>query len=70
MLKLRPTLRRNWVALAVAYHLNGSLENAKKVLENYEATLKVSDLFQVRINRMYIFGEFRTCQITTLSIQK
>ena len=54
MLKLRPTLRRNWVALAVAYHLNGSLENAKKVLENYEATLKVSDLFQVRINRMYI----------------
>ena len=70
MLKLRPTLRRNWVALAVAYHLNGSLENAKKVLENYEATLKVSDLFQVRINRMYIFGEFRTCQITILSIQK
>ncbi|KAL0572589.1 hypothetical protein V5O48_009367 [Marasmius crinis-equi] len=40
LLKMRPMLRQNWVALAVAYHLNGNLPEAKKVLENYETTLK------------------------------
>ncbi|KII91268.1 hypothetical protein PLICRDRAFT_38004 [Plicaturopsis crispa FD-325 SS-3] len=40
IVKLRPQLRQNWVALAVAYHLNGDPLNAKKVLEAYERTLK------------------------------
>jgi hypothetical protein len=41
ILKLRPSLRQNWLALAVAYHLNGNLTDAKKVLEQYEFILKV-----------------------------
>ncbi|TCD68847.1 hypothetical protein EIP91_009561 [Steccherinum ochraceum] len=40
LLKLRPNLRQNWIGLAVAYHLNGSIDEAKKVLEHYESTLK------------------------------
>ncbi|KAJ7512093.1 NMDA receptor-regulated protein 1-domain-containing protein [Mycena galericulata] len=40
LLKIRPAMRQHWVALAVAYHLNGNLTEAKKVLEHYEATLK------------------------------
>ncbi|OBZ77517.1 N-alpha-acetyltransferase 16, NatA auxiliary subunit [Grifola frondosa] len=40
LLRLRPTLRQNWVGLSVAYHLNGNLSEAKKVLEHYEMTLK------------------------------
>lgn len=38
---MRPNLRSNWIGLAVAFHLNGSLVEAKKVLEHYEKTLKV-----------------------------
>lgn len=41
LLRLRPNLRQNWVALAVAYHLNGELDEARKVLERYESILKV-----------------------------
>ena len=41
LLKLRPALRQNWIGLAVAYHLNGNLSEAKRVLEIYESTLKV-----------------------------
>jgi N-alpha-acetyltransferase 15/16, NatA auxiliary subunit len=41
LLRLRPQLRGNWVALAVAYHLNGNLVEAENVLEKYEAMLKV-----------------------------
>ncbi|KAJ7487779.1 NMDA receptor-regulated protein 1-domain-containing protein [Mycena latifolia] len=40
LLKIRPAMRQHWMALAVAYHLNGNLAEAKKVLEHYEATLK------------------------------
>jgi peptide alpha-N-acetyltransferase len=42
LLKIRPAMRQHWIALAVAYHLNGNLPEAKKVLELYESTLKVS----------------------------
>ena len=41
LLRLRPNLRSNWLGLAVAYHLNGQLGEAKRVLEHYEASLKV-----------------------------
>ncbi|GBE89082.1 N-terminal acetyltransferase A complex subunit nat1 [Sparassis crispa] len=40
LLRLRPTLRQHWIGLAVAYHLNGNLAEARKVLEHYESTLK------------------------------
>lgn len=41
LLRLRPTARQNWIALAVAYHLSGNLAEAMKVLVEYEKTLKV-----------------------------
>lgn len=41
LLKLRPNLRQNWIGLALAYHLNGNLAEAWKVLEQYEHSLKV-----------------------------
>ncbi|KAI0727501.1 NMDA receptor-regulated protein 1-domain-containing protein [Fomitopsis betulina] len=40
LLRLRPTLRQSWIGLAVAYHLNGNLAEARKVLEQYEAVVK------------------------------
>ncbi|KAH8998080.1 NMDA receptor-regulated protein 1-domain-containing protein [Lactarius akahatsu] len=40
LLKLRPNLRQNWIGLALAYHLNGNLTEANKVLEQYERSLK------------------------------
>ncbi|KAF9457543.1 NMDA receptor-regulated protein 1-domain-containing protein [Collybia nuda] len=40
LLKLRPTLRQHWIALAVAHHLNGNLTEARKTLEHYERMLK------------------------------
>jgi hypothetical protein len=45
LLRLRPNLRQNWVALAVAYHLNGEFDEARKVLERYESILKVFLIF-------------------------
>lgn len=44
LLKLRPNLRQNWIGLALAYHLNGNLAEARRVLEQYERSLKVGDL--------------------------
>ena len=63
LLRLRPNLRSNWLGLAVAYHLNGQLGEAKKVLEHYEESLKV------RVPRTFL-GSGATCisrtsQITT-----
>ncbi|KAF9527491.1 NMDA receptor-regulated protein 1-domain-containing protein [Crepidotus variabilis] len=40
ILRLRPNQRQNWIGLAVAHHLNGNLEEAKKVLEHYFYSLK------------------------------
>ena len=41
LLRLRPNLRQNWLALAVAYHLNGNLVQTKNILEHYETVLRV-----------------------------
>ncbi|KAI5283304.1 hypothetical protein KEM54_002244, partial [Ascosphaera aggregata] len=40
MLQVRPSLRQNWTALAVAYHLAGDYKEAENVLKTYEDTLK------------------------------
>ncbi|KAM6492442.1 NMDA receptor-regulated protein 1 domain containing protein [Amanita muscaria] len=40
LLRLRPNLRQNWIALAVAYHLNGNLTEAKKIVDHYQKFLK------------------------------
>jgi N-alpha-acetyltransferase 15/16, NatA auxiliary subunit len=39
ILKQRATLRQNWTALAVAYHLAKDYKDAEKILTNYENTL-------------------------------
>lgn len=41
LLRLRPQLRQNWIALAVAYHLSGNVLEAKHVLEQFERIVKV-----------------------------
>jgi N-alpha-acetyltransferase 15/16, NatA auxiliary subunit len=40
ILRQRSTLRQNWTALAVAYHLAGDYAEAEKILSTYESTLK------------------------------
>lgn len=44
LLKLRPNVRQSWVALAVAYHLNGDLVEAEKIVSHYEETLRVGPI--------------------------
>ncbi|PFH47386.1 hypothetical protein AMATHDRAFT_152156 [Amanita thiersii Skay4041] len=44
ILRLRPNLRQNWIGLAVAYHLNGNLQEAKDTLEHYQKILKASNV--------------------------
>lgn len=44
ILKLRPNQRQNWIALAVAHHLNGNPKEAKMVLDHYQRSLKVCGL--------------------------
>lgn len=39
MLKARPHLRQNWTALAIAYHLEGNLEQAENILSTYEKSM-------------------------------
>jgi N-alpha-acetyltransferase 15/16, NatA auxiliary subunit len=39
MLQLRPSNRNNWIALAVAHHLDGNHELAVQILAQYESTL-------------------------------
>ena len=41
ILILRPNQRQNWVGLAVAQRLAGRPEEARKVMEHYQRSLKV-----------------------------
>jgi len=55
ILRLRPTFRGNWVALAVALVLAERWEEARKVIEHYLSTLKVpfpsvADLFLTSVS--------------------
>lgn len=68
LLRLRPNLRQNWLALAVAYHLSGNLVQTKNILEHYEKVLRVS-ASSFSCNLFFIFQN-RTYLITTLSNQK
>ncbi|KAJ1602583.1 hypothetical protein NDA14_006770 [Ustilago hordei] len=40
LLRMQPHLRINWIGLAVAHHLAGSLEAAVRVLEGYENVMR------------------------------
>lgn len=44
MLKMRPNLRQSWLGLAVAYHLNGRLDDAREVLVHYMKIVKVNTI--------------------------
>lgn len=55
LLRLRPNLRQNWVALAVAHHLNGNPIEAKKVLEQYEATIKDVPAHDVEYSEVLLY---------------
>lgn len=55
ILRLRPNLRQNWVSLAVAYYLNGSPDEALRVLESYEGTLKNVPPYDVENSETALF---------------
>ena len=44
MLKARPQLRQNWTALAIAYHLEGNLQQAENILSTYEKSVTATPL--------------------------
>ncbi|KAI1007380.1 N-alpha-acetyltransferase 15, NatA auxiliary subunit [Podosphaera aphanis] len=44
MVQARPGIRGNWTALAIAYHLNGDLAEAERVMTSYEDTLRTPPL--------------------------
>lgn len=41
MLRLRPFVRTHWIGLAVAYYLSGNLEEANRVLGQFQNFLRV-----------------------------
>jgi N-alpha-acetyltransferase 15/16, NatA auxiliary subunit len=41
LLELKPQIRQNWTALAVAHHLQGDPARAEAILASFEETLKV-----------------------------
>ncbi|KIP11893.1 hypothetical protein PHLGIDRAFT_82848 [Phlebiopsis gigantea 11061_1 CR5-6] len=55
LLRMRPNLRQNWIGLAVAFHLNGNLTEAKKVLEHYEASLKNIPDYDVEHSEVLVY---------------
>ncbi|PPQ74960.1 hypothetical protein CVT24_010284 [Panaeolus cyanescens] len=55
LLRLRPNLRQNWVALAVAYHLNGNLDEAKRVIEQYLYSLKNVPNYDVELSETLLY---------------
>ena len=71
LLRLRPNLRQNWIALAVAYHLSGNLSEAKNVLEQYERIVKVCVMYEYA-KRHVVTGraQCRMYQITTLRCRR
>ncbi|KAI0698059.1 N-terminal acetyltransferase A, auxiliary subunit [Cerioporus squamosus] len=55
LLRLRPQLRQNWIALAVAYHLSGNLKEAKAVLEQYERIIKNVPDYDVEFSEILLY---------------
>jgi hypothetical protein len=55
ILRSRPNVRQNWVALACAYHLNGNLEDATKTLETYQTVLKEVPNYDVELSEVLLY---------------
>ncbi|KZT39448.1 N-terminal acetyltransferase A, auxiliary subunit [Sistotremastrum suecicum HHB10207 ss-3] len=55
LLRLRPNMRQNWVAAAIAYYFNGQLFDAKYVLEIYEGVLKNAPARDTETSELLLF---------------
>ncbi|CDO77958.1 hypothetical protein BN946_scf184971.g8 [Trametes cinnabarina] len=55
LLRLRPQLRQNWIALAVAYTLSGNLTEAKHVLEQFERIVKNVPDYDVEMSEILLY---------------
>ncbi|OJT12705.1 N-alpha-acetyltransferase 16, NatA auxiliary subunit [Trametes pubescens] len=55
LLRLRPQLRQNWIALAVAYHLSGNILEAKHVLEQFERIVKNVPDYDVEMSEILLY---------------
>ncbi|OSD08807.1 NMDA receptor-regulated protein 1a [Trametes coccinea BRFM310] len=55
LLRLRPQLRQNWIALAVAYTLAGNLTEAKHVLEQFERIVKNVPDYDVEMSEILLY---------------
>ncbi|KAI8986666.1 NMDA receptor-regulated protein 1a [Trametes punicea] len=55
LLRLRPQLRQNWIALAVAYTLSGNLIEAKHVLEQFERIVKNVPDYDVEMSEVLLY---------------
>ncbi|KZO98449.1 N-terminal acetyltransferase A, auxiliary subunit [Calocera viscosa TUFC12733] len=68
LLRLRPQLRQNWFALAIAYYLNGDDARALAVLQQFEGTLKniadgdveLSDILLFHVKLLEAQGDYAT----------
>lgn len=68
LLRLRPYNRHHWVGLAVAYQLNGNLDEAKQVLEHIEGFLRnigtsnveFSELLMYHVRILEDMGDFQS----------
>jgi N-alpha-acetyltransferase 15/16, NatA auxiliary subunit len=54
MLRLRPNLRQSWIGMALAYHLNGNLADARATLETYDTLLKVRQMVRDSPRRLHM----------------
>ena len=69
ILQLQPRTRRNWIALAVAQHLDGQYADADKTLSNYEASVKDvpegefehSEVIMYHAKLLEEWGQFERC---------
>lgn len=55
LLRLRPNLRQNWIALAIACHLGRNYDQADKVLSAYEATIKNVPSYDFEMSEVLLY---------------
>ncbi|KAH9849573.1 NMDA receptor-regulated protein 1a [Lenzites betulinus] len=55
LLRLRPQLRQNWIALAVAYHLHGNLTESKNILAQFERIVKNVPDYDIELSEVLLY---------------
>ncbi|CAJ0644182.1 14066_t:CDS:10 [Entrophospora sp. SA101] len=58
LLSLRQSNQRNWIGLAISYHLLENYETAEKVLKSYEDTLKEHSLTRFEHSETLLYHNF------------